>query len=216
MRSNSSFSGLIVLAAASAQVMTCASPVPKVTVIADFVQPVNERLVMQIHQQLDKVLEAAGIDPAWLPYDLKRHEWIEGDVAVVKFLGTCSIEPAKRHPFRAGILAWTHSVDGQILPFIDVDCDRVIEFLRRRTETLVQAEREGVLSRALGRVVAHEMYHVLADTNRHAAWGLTKHALTVDELLDPQAALHPESILKLRSHFEPSIRLARSFAAGGR
>ena len=53
-----------------------------------------------------------------------------------------------------------------------------------RCETVEERNRR--YGRALGRVVAHELYHILANTTDHSRHGLAKALLTVSELvLDP-------------------------------
>jgi hypothetical protein len=44
-------------------------------------------------------------------------------------------------------------------------------------------DRDRVLGRALGRVLAHELYHILSGTKRHSARGLAKASFAVDELI---------------------------------
>jgi hypothetical protein len=43
--------------------------------------------------------------------------------------------------------------------------------------------REGAFGRAVGRVLAHEIYHIFANTVRHGSAGVGKAAYTVRELL---------------------------------
>jgi hypothetical protein len=182
----------------------------------DFAEPVEDQLVTQVHQETDEVLKVAGVDPEWLKYDLNRQEWIEGEVAVVKFRGACA--PGKgRHgvAVTSGALAWAHSVDGHILPFVDVECDRVVEYIRVRTDRAGAVARPQMLARALGRVLAHELYHVLASTSRHESWGITKAVLTADELVDQTATMHPKSVQFLRDRLFPPSRMA-DILSGGR
>ena len=46
-----------------------------------------------------------------------------------------------------------------------------------------QEERQRALSRALARVVAHEIYHILAETTEHAGSGLAKAAQPLNDLV---------------------------------
>ena len=46
-----------------------------------------------------------------------------------------------------------------------------------------QSERDALFGRALGRILSHELYHVLAQTSHHASCGVAKSAFSVADLL---------------------------------
>jgi len=73
--------------------------------------------------------------------------------------------------------------DGMVLPFSDVDCDAIRGFLQKQLLSTPEAEREETFGRALGRVLAHELYHVLAGTSNHGACGVAKSGYTVGDLV---------------------------------
>ena len=193
----------------------CSNPPAHVTLLVDFAEPVEDQLVKQVHQETDEVLKVAGVEPEWLKYDLNRQEWIEGEVAVVKFRGVCAPGKGRRAGLTSGALAWAHSVDGHILPFVDVECDRVADYIRTKTDRTGALNRPVMLARALGRVLAHELYHVLASTSRHESWGITKSVLTADELVDQTVTMHPKSVQFLRDRLFPPPRMA-DILSGGR
>jgi hypothetical protein len=80
-------------------------------------------------------------------------------------------------------LGWTHVSDGQILPFTDVSCDRIREFVQSGLLTYRAEDREEKYGRALGRVLAHELYHIFANTTRHGSVGVAKESYNVQDLL---------------------------------
>ena len=47
-------------------------------------------------------------------------------------------------------------------------------------------DREEAYGRALGRVLAHELYHIFANTAAHSSSGAGKSKFTVQELLSPE------------------------------
>jgi hypothetical protein len=57
---------------------------------------------------------------------------------------------------------------------------QALSYLRPETTAV---ERQKALGLAMGRVVAHEMYHVLAGVTTHAAQGLSKAAESLQELI---------------------------------
>jgi hypothetical protein len=64
-----------------------------------------------------------------------------------------------------------------------VDCNRIRGFVQKELLSIRSADREETLGRAIGRVVAHELYHIFADTSHHGSCGVGKAAYTVQELL---------------------------------
>jgi hypothetical protein len=55
-----------------------------------------------------------------------------------------------------------------------------------------------LLGRALGRVVAHEVVHMLAKSSRHSKEGLEKPALSGSQLIAPDLQLRPADAERLR------------------
>jgi hypothetical protein len=64
--------------------------------------------------------------------------------------------------------------DGAILPFSDVDCDRIRSFVRQGLMAKDRDDREEAFGRSVGRVLAHDLYHIFANTARHGSWGVGK------------------------------------------
>jgi hypothetical protein len=122
-------------------------------------------------KEAGKIMNTAGYDLDWR--SLKQNHGTEGfnNVVVVKFHGKCRLE----FPVLAGsdvevpvTLASTLVQDGRVLPFSEVQCDQV----RKVLSYAPPKDRQKALGLALGRVVAHELYHFLANTTRHAATGV--------------------------------------------
>ena len=71
-------------------------------------------------------------------------------------------------------LGMTYTADGEILSFGEIECDRVRQSVKRTLSAADYHRGEMLYGRALGRVVAHEMYHMLARNKCHAAEGVAK------------------------------------------
>ena len=82
-----------------------------------------------------------------------------------------------------GALGWTHLSDGVILPFSDIDCDGIRRFVQSGLLRVDTRNQEETYGRAVGRVLAHELYHVFANTPHHGTQGVAKAAYTARELL---------------------------------
>jgi hypothetical protein len=74
--------------------------------------------------------------------------------------------------------------DGEPQSFIAVDCDRIRAFLRGLLYRTDPRDRDRVLGRAVGRVIAHELYHALGRTAHHGSGRVGHAAYTVRELTD--------------------------------
>jgi hypothetical protein len=106
---------------------------------------------------------------------------VNGRLVVVKLLGRCDMDgsPAFLTP---GPLGWAHEVDGAVIPFTDLACDNIRGAVQSAVVGGNQLRGNILLGRAMGRVLAHELYHVVADTSQHGLDGVTQAALTSREL----------------------------------
>jgi hypothetical protein len=73
--------------------------------------------------------------------------------------------------------------DGDLLPFSDIDCDRIWRFIQSELSACESARHNRHFGRALGRVLAHELYHIFANTTKHARGGIAKACYTAPDLL---------------------------------
>jgi len=87
-------------------------------------------------------------------------------------------------------------VDGKVLPFSDVECDRVRASIRSANGRQLS---DLVLGRALARVLAHELYHVLARTPTHARAGLAKRSLSGIELSSDRLELKFADVNRMKA-----------------
>ena len=97
------------------------------------------------------------------------------------------------------------TADGVILPFAEVDCDGIRGFLRAELIHMQTGEREGAYGRAIGRVLAHELYHIFANTREHGTSGVAKPAYSVRELLS--------SVFTFEGPASAAIRSGKGMAA---
>jgi len=61
-----------------------------------------------------------------------------------------------------------------VLPFSELECDRIRNSIAPLTIGYARDERESLLGRSLGRVLAHELFHIFADTDKHGHDGIAK------------------------------------------
>ncbi len=106
------------------------------------------------------------------------------DLVVVKFKGACLMERLPSYLIdERGPLAFTHTAEGQVLPFSEVECDKVRQAIHSAMWGDEYKHADALLGRALGRVLAHELYHVLEHTKKHEKEGVNRSGLTGRQLI---------------------------------
>ena len=142
---------------------------------------------MQMKQELGALLQPAAIRVEWKDPAADRGGSENDYVAVVHLRGSCRpTEPGTRFQHSVSgpfTLASSAVADGVILPFGDIDCAALNSFFGPSLWRTPDKEREFVYARALARLMAHELYHVIAQTHSHSQSGLAEPAVTVTELL---------------------------------
>ena len=136
-----------------------------------------------LDDELESIMTPLGLHFEWRDLHGPRLEEPTVELAVVSFKGRCDVGGLVHRAATPGPLGWTHISDGSILPFSDVDCDGIRTFLQSELLTLPGAAREAAFGRALARVLAHELYHIFADTTHHGSCGIGKEAYSARDLL---------------------------------
>jgi hypothetical protein len=176
----------------------------KIVLVISFQQELPTLSVQAMQLELANIFEPLSIEPEWYRMEEAQGLTFPHRLIVVRFTGACA-RPLEA-PVSNGALGYTHITDGDILPFIEVNCDRVLGFIHRSASKQLLAFDEGVSGVALGRVMAHEIYHVVAGTAGHGKAGVTREALTPEELTRGSTFIDgPESLLMIRT-LRPAAR----------
>jgi hypothetical protein len=177
-------------------VLSCAGQVPgepsaRIAVYLGFQHAPPERVLEALEREVAAILTPLRGEIEWRELAGNHLGESADDLAVVTFNGRC--EPGLTPPqwASAAPLGLTHVSDGVVLPFSEVNCDRLRAYLQHALPP-GQRERATLFGRAAGRVLAHELYHVFARTSHHGALGVSKARFTVKELMAPVFRL-PES-----------------------
>ena len=152
-----------------------------------------------MRHELDQIVSGSNLRIDWrLRADLKDGESVS-DLILVKFHGTCRMvwEPSASEG--RGPLAFTHSSDGEILPFSEVSCDRVRALARSAMTVADSVRGDRLMGRALARVVAHEVYHILSHRQQHSSGGLFKKYLTGAQLISEEYRFSEKDLLRLNA-----------------
>jgi hypothetical protein len=150
------------------------------------------------------ILKEAGLYLDWLPLGEAAKTAVQ-DLVVMKFNGACALDPGRFGEVRAGTpgeaLAFTYSTDGAVQPFSEVACNRVVAAVRSALCICDFNRADLLLGRALGRVVAHELVHILTRSQEHGREGVAKAALSGKDLISPSLLLSPFDLHRLRQVF---------------
>ncbi|MEP7352554.1 MAG: hypothetical protein ABI824_04920 [Acidobacteriota bacterium] len=104
-------------------------------------------------------------------------------------------------------LASTNVTEGKILPFSWVDCAALDHLLRPALVHQSLDQRDETYGRAMGRLLAHEFYHILAQTEQHTHSGITKKSFSQADLLANHLDFAPDAVARLQPVREPSMPL---------
>jgi hypothetical protein len=175
----------LALSALFCSVSVAESPTTTVTVVlAGERAPLS--VVRAMQRETAAALASSAIDLNWMGSENMPDSGLEGEVAIVRLRGECRPAPPAPHTEPGSgktVLGQTHIVKGQVLPFTDVLCDTVRQLLARDLRAERRSDRDTLLGRALGRVAAHELYHILLRTTEHARSGLSRAEQSSAELL---------------------------------
>ena len=171
-------------------------------------QTVSPHLLESLHSEIEELLLPANLAIHW-------HDGIgnvAGQLAVVRLQGECRADAPL--PFSLSIagnqdpeaLGKTHISNGVVLPFADIRCDQVRKFIQSPLRSSHGTEaREQMLGRALGRVIAHELYHILLRTASHGKSGVARATQTAAQLVAPRISFSRVDERKLSAEVAPGV-----------
>src|SRR5690606_35770122 len=107
-------------------------------------------ILHQLRVELNRIAEPSSHDFVWV----EDHAARPGRRVSVRLLGSCT--GGLESYSKPGALGWTKVINGRILPFVELDCDRVRATILPDISDEEQTVREVALGRALARVLAHE------------------------------------------------------------
>jgi len=155
----------------------------------------------EMNRELGALMQRAGFRIAWRHADDQSSSSGAEHLIVVELRGTCALTPAPESLGPLGsrpALASSAVVDGRVLPFSWVDCSALNRFLGRAIVNFPNAEQDYIFGRAIARLLAHEFYHVLAQTDDHTQAGISKARFSTADLLAEHFDFEASALEKLR------------------
>ena len=174
----------------------------KLTIVFDFQGPHSSSSIAEMQHEVAGILKDSGLQLRWRALSQtsgKSDVLDEENLVVVRFNGRCILEPDPILYDERGPLAYTHSTDGTVLPFSEVACDQVTATMRSAMFGNDYAQGDQLLGRALGRVVAHELVHILTGSQDHGREGVARAGLSGSQLITPRLSLSPSDLERLRA-----------------
>lgn len=173
------FCALLALVAST----SAASAAGQVTLILQFDGRHSELSVNEMKRELQSLMRGSGTELNWRNSgDIAPFESFPS-IVVVTFHGSCEMRPfAPPLPSEETPLGYSHISNGEILPFADVECDTIRSELRSGHGAIGTGD-DRMLGRALGRVLAHELHHIIDRTRTHERNGLFRKSLSPQDLV---------------------------------
>jgi len=167
-------------------VLPALGQVGSTAVYTSFQREPPEAVLDSMRLEVAAIMSPGGLCLNWRSLDGVRETEVFSELAVARFRGNCDGSGLAASGIEPGALAWSHVSDGVVLPFAEVDCDRIQGFLQRRLLGLETRSREEVFGRAVGRVLAHELYHIFARAQGHGTRDVDRPSFTAAELVDDE------------------------------
>jgi Cytochrome c len=152
-------------------------------IYTEFEDQPPESVVDSMKEEIASIMSPGGLRFEWRSLSHVSGSEVFTELAVARFKGRCIGDSGAPARIESGALAWSHITDGEVLPFTDVDCDRISSFLKPRMIGLDEKTREKVFGRAIGRVLAHELFHIFARTKGHGSRNVDKPYYSASDLI---------------------------------
>jgi hypothetical protein len=162
-----------------------------ITIVLDFQGPRSEQSIAEMKREFEGIMKDST-----LRFDFRTRaqaaQTTAPEMVVVTFKGKCVFEPVPYLIDERGPMAFTYSTGGAVQPFSEVACDQVTRVMRSAMSGGDFGKADVLLGRALGRVLAHEVVHILTKSGQHGTAGVAKTALSGSQLIAPE--LHLEAV----------------------
>jgi hypothetical protein len=156
----------------------------RLAIIMGFANGYSTVVLEEMKREVESVLVIPGLTIEWRELDTSAHQEVFDHVVVARFRGECRAMATPATKDLNGTLGATHISDGVIIPFADIDCSKVQRLVQAAVVARNQTQSELLLGRALARVLAHELFHILAETTRHSRHGIAQSALSPFDLTE--------------------------------
>ena len=161
----------------------------------------------EMKREVASLMSQAGYHVEWRSLDAPRGEDSDASMlAVLELNGTCGLAAgygAAERPLAGNTsLATTSITDKQVMPFSSLNCTALTRSVSATLGQDAGARRDFLYGRAMARVVAHELYHVLMRTAEHARGGVARSCFSTADLLTERFEFEGATLARLRSRID--------------
>jgi hypothetical protein len=158
------------------------------------------RPIEEMEREAGALMDVAGYSLEWRVLPHASIDAVEAPIVVMELHGVCEApeRPDVAVPLPdSSRLASAAISNGEILPFGSVECNTLSRML---ADALPKSgnKREFLYGRAMGRLVAHELYHILTKTRDHEDTGVGKSHFSVKDVLAEHFEFDSPTLAKLR------------------
>ncbi len=158
--------------------------------------------VSYMKRELSNMMQTAGYDVQWLNASAAIPDVRNGQLVVLDLTGNCSATQASAEWASEDLgiesLASTPVSDGQVLPFSTLHCDTLNRVFGRTIAAEPAQRRPWLYGRAMARLAAHELYHVLSETRDHSREGVSKPCFSARDLLADHFEFENAALARMR------------------
>lgn len=154
-----------------------------------------------MNRELDALMLPAGFRVVWRGVNDPPSVTGAEHLVIVELRGVCMAQFSSMAsiPLSSPLpLASSSVADGKILPFSWVDCTALNRFLAPVASHQLPAEQDDLYGRSMARLLAHEFYHILAQTDDHAPAGIAKARFSTADLLADHFDFETTALDRLR------------------
>ncbi len=174
---------------------------PSLTVLVEFEQAAPNASVGEMRREVQHLLRPSGRDvDVRLRSEVQPDDQLQ-DLVLVRVKGSCRSampDPMLIDERGPQAFARSYTVSGEVQPFGEVSCERVGRAVDSALWGGQRTNRDELLGRALGRVVAHEVFHMMANTAKHSRKGVFQESLTGAQLIGEGMQFEPADLARLR------------------
>lgn len=154
----------------------------------------------EMKAEMAKLMRSVGVNLRW--WDARKESGVAHELVIVELRGICSAPhqiPSGPQLSNQASLGSSAVADGRILPFSYVDCEALTRFIGHSVADLPAPQRDFTYGRAMARLAAHELYHVLSQRTDHPQTGVGKAQFGASDLLSDHLEFEETMVAKERS-----------------
>jgi hypothetical protein len=202
---------IVVLVLCAAIVRAESKRPPALGVFLRLDEPHSERLLTSMKKEVEKILRPTTIRIEWRTSELPPDESGWPDLVVVRFRGNCkAARPVvfnELGPYSDAVgLGSTNITDGEVFSYGEVLCDSVRQLIDPISRGASRGKQEELLGRGLGRVLAHELRHMLLKQANHSHQGIAKSAHSARDLVSAEFGFNDGDLSELQLRWQALTR----------